>query len=106
MSKKNPITRREFFKDAAIAGAAVAATGVLHTTPAEAVPVPKKWNKEADVVVIGYGGAGASAAIMAVDEGAKVLILEKAPQGEECGNTRVSGICCSTRRRRRRPSSI
>jgi succinate dehydrogenase/fumarate reductase flavoprotein subunit len=32
------------------------------------------WDEEADVVVVGYGGAGASAAIAAHDEGAKVLI--------------------------------
>lgn len=38
-----------------------------------------KWDKEADVVVVGYGGAGAVAAITAHDAGAKVLILEKLP---------------------------
>ena len=32
---------------------------------------------ETDVVCIGYGGAGAAAAITAHDNGAKVLILEK-----------------------------
>jgi succinate dehydrogenase/fumarate reductase flavoprotein subunit len=53
--------------------------------------IPKKWDEEADVVVVGYGGAGAIAAITAHDEGADVLILEKAPEGEEGGNTRVSG---------------
>jgi len=34
---------------------------------------------ETDVVVVGYGGAGAVAAISAHDAGAKVLILEKLP---------------------------
>ena len=53
--------------------------------------IPERWNEAADVVVVGYGGAGAVAAIAAHDEGAKVLILEKAPEGEEGGNTRVSG---------------
>lgn len=32
-----------------------------------------------DVVVVGYGAAGASAAISAADQGARVLLLEKAP---------------------------
>jgi succinate dehydrogenase/fumarate reductase flavoprotein subunit len=91
MSTKKDMTRREFFKGAAIAGTAIATTTMLSSTPAEAVPVPKKWNKEADVVVIGYGGAGASVAITAVDAGAKVLVIEKAPEGEEGGNTRISG---------------
>lgn len=47
------------------------------------------WDYEADVVVIGYGGAGAAAAITAHDAGAKVLILEKNASGG--GNTRISG---------------
>ncbi|MDR2759847.1 MAG: FAD-binding protein, partial [Spirochaetaceae bacterium] len=44
-----------------------------------------------DVIVAGFGGAGATAAITAADAGAKVLLLEKAPKGEEGGNTKVSG---------------
>lgn len=47
------------------------------------------WHKEADVLVIGYGGAGASAAIAAHDAGAKVIVLEKNPEGG--GNTQYSG---------------
>ena len=35
------------------------------------------WTEEADVVVVGYGGAGAVTAIAAHDAGAEVLILEK-----------------------------
>jgi len=35
------------------------------------------WHEEAEVVVVGYGGAGAVSAITAHDAGAKVLILEK-----------------------------
>ena len=35
---------------------------------------------ETDVLVIGFGGAGASAAIEAHDAGAQVIILEKMPQ--------------------------
>ena len=50
-----------------------------------------KWDFEADVVVVGYGAAGAVAAITAHDLGVKVLILEKAPLGEEGGNSRVAG---------------
>ncbi|MFC1940279.1 FAD-dependent oxidoreductase [Chloroflexota bacterium] len=50
--------------------------------------LPDKWDYEADVVVIGYGGAGVCAAIAAYDTGANVLILEKAPVNG--GNTRVA----------------
>lgn len=44
---------------------------------------------EADVVIVGYGGAGACAALEAAAAGAKVLILEKNPEGG--GNTKYSG---------------
>lgn len=48
------------------------------------------WHGEYDVIVVGYGGAGATASITAADEGANVLLLEKAPKGEEGGNTRFA----------------
>jgi succinate dehydrogenase/fumarate reductase flavoprotein subunit len=53
--------------------------------------VPRQWDIEADVVVVGFGAAGMAAAVTAHDLGAKVVILEKAPEGEEGGNTRVAG---------------
>ena len=46
--------------------------------------MPRKLHKkqiETDVVVIGYGGAGATAAITAYDKGARVIILEKMEKG-------------------------
>lgn len=49
------------------------------------------WDGRYDVVVVGFGGAGAVAAKTAADEGAKVLLLEKAPEGHEGGNTRYCG---------------
>lgn len=49
------------------------------------------WDAEYDVVVVGFGGAGAVASITASDEGAKVLLLEKAKEGGQGGNTKVSG---------------
>lgn len=52
---------------------------------------PIKWDKIYDVVVLGFGGAGASAARFAADNGAKVLLVDKAPEGHEGGNTRYSG---------------
>jgi succinate dehydrogenase/fumarate reductase flavoprotein subunit len=48
------------------------------------------WDAEYDVVVAGYGGAGATAAVTAADAGAKVLLLEKGPLGHEGGNTRYA----------------
>ncbi len=49
------------------------------------------WDGEYDVVVVGFGGAGAVAASYAARAGAKVLLTEKAPEGHEGGNTRYCG---------------
>ena len=43
------------------------------------VEVPKKWDYEADIVVVGAGTAGLPAAIEAADAGAKVVVLEILP---------------------------
>ena len=53
--------------------------------------VPDTWTVDADVVVVGFGAAGVATAVTAYEEGARVVILEKAPEGEEGGNSRVAG---------------
>jgi succinate dehydrogenase/fumarate reductase flavoprotein subunit len=99
------VSRRQFVKGAAVGGAGVAAAGVLASCAPAATPVPTtapgetaapaptcppaaecltawvpaKWDYEADVVVVGLGGAGAVTAATAQDAGAKVIVLEKAP---------------------------
>jgi succinate dehydrogenase/fumarate reductase flavoprotein subunit len=52
--------------------------------------LPTHWDAQADVVVVGFGGAGAATAITAVEAGASVILLDKAPLGQEGGNTRVA----------------
>ncbi|MEA2743182.1 MAG: hypothetical protein QOG25_1553 [Acetobacteraceae bacterium] len=52
---------------------------------------PNEWDVAADVVVVGFGAAGVATAVTAHDLGAEVVILEKAPEGQEGGNTRVAG---------------
>ena len=47
-----------------------------------------KWDEETEVLVIGFGGAGAVAAITAHDAGARALIVEKMERGG--GNTNVA----------------
>jgi len=46
------------------------------------------WDQEVDVAVIGFGGAGATAAIEAADRDAEVLVIERFTGG---GATRMSG---------------
>ncbi len=50
-----------------------------------------KWHAEAEVVMVGYGGAGATAAITARDRGTDVLLLEKQKQGNHYTNTGMAG---------------
>jgi 3-oxo-5alpha-steroid 4-dehydrogenase len=63
------------------------------TTPSEAPlilddPEGADWQDAADVVLIGFGGAGAVAALQARDEGASVLALDRFSGG---GTTAYSG---------------
>jgi succinate dehydrogenase/fumarate reductase flavoprotein subunit len=53
-----------------------------------------KWDAETDVLIIGYGGAGAVAAITAADAGARVLITEKMEKGGGTTNISVGGFLC------------
>jgi flavocytochrome c len=55
----------------------------------EAMEPSSKWEYEADIVIVGYGGAGAAAAIEAYDNGAAVLIIEKTSVAG--GTTAISG---------------
>jgi succinate dehydrogenase/fumarate reductase flavoprotein subunit len=57
-----------------------------------------EWHREAEVVVLGYGGAGAIAAMTAHDAGASVLIIEKQAENDRHPNTAMAGgsfICPS-----------
>ncbi|WP_369931587.1 FAD-binding protein [Lactobacillus sp. ESL0230] len=51
----------------------------------------QKWDAVYDVIVVGFGGAGAGAARFAADNKAKVLLIDAAPEGHEGGNTRYAG---------------
>jgi succinate dehydrogenase/fumarate reductase flavoprotein subunit len=93
----NLVSRRQFIGGTvgglvvgAVAGVAAGSLGfpqtVTQTTTATEQPwLPASWDQEADVVVIGYGGAGAVTAITAHDAGADVLILEKTPSLSSLG---------------------
>jgi succinate dehydrogenase/fumarate reductase flavoprotein subunit len=89
-STKN-VSRRGFLRRAAVAAPSVAAAGVLNAWSRSSTGIPRKWDKETDVVVLGTGFAGLATAITVKDAGAEVLVLEKMPQKHEGGNSRVSG---------------
>lgn len=52
---------------------------------------PQQWDRETDVLVVGFGGAGACAAIAAHDAGSEVLVVEKQAADSYYSNTRMSG---------------
>ena len=109
------LSRRSFLGTAAVGAAAVGGTvvtasalgpklatpaapvggGALRSPAARAttakrggpIPVPSNWSMTADVVVVGYGGAGAVSAITAHEAGASVIILEKTPSYASLGYT-------------------
>ena len=78
----------------AAAGAAAGSLGFPKTVTVTEQPwIPSTWDETADVVIIGYGGAGAVTAIAAHDAGANVLVLEKTPSYSALGvsNAKISG---------------
>jgi succinate dehydrogenase/fumarate reductase flavoprotein subunit len=86
--KQRP-NRRDFLKGMAAVSilpgyASVASSG----TTKVASMIPRAWDNEADVVVLGYGGSGIVAAIEASNSGASVLALEKSPISGGC--TKIS----------------
>ena len=56
------------------------ASNAAPLAPRAIADVPS-WEAEADVVIVGYGCAGASAAIEARQAGADVLVVERATAG-------------------------
>lgn len=97
-------TRRQFITGGAAGVAAIAGLGLAGCAPetkgSKSMAATGEgstfadtiaWDGEYDVVVIGFGAAGAVSACYAADAGAKVLLLDKAPQGMEGGNSRFCG---------------
>lgn len=78
--EKSGLSRRKFLgSTAAVAVAAIGADQLLLPKDLHAVRTPAKWDREADVVVVGTGYAGLTAAVTAFDAGSSVILVEKAP---------------------------
>lgn len=98
--------RRDFLKGAALSAAGIAGMGALAGCAAGSGDDAKNgamsfdqsiaWDGQYDVVVVGFGAAGAVTSITAADNGASVLLLDKAPEGHEGGNTRYCGQFIAT----------
>ncbi len=63
------------------AGAGVAGSPAHHGMKVQQNSwLPAKWDKETDVVIVGYGATGAVAAITVSEEGGRAIVIEKAPE--------------------------
>jgi len=105
----------DFSRRSLLKSAVAGAVGAM-TFPAVASAAETKFDKEADVIVLGFGGAGAATVITAgghgggglflrflrrvrgvaractaADNGASVIIIERQPQATLRSNTRMSG---------------
>jgi fumarate reductase flavoprotein subunit len=86
--------RRDFLK-LGVAGAGAAAVGLVGCTGGQGTTnggtssAVIEWDDEADVVIVGGGGAGYAGAIEALEAGCSVIVLEKT--SVPGGDTRISG---------------
>jgi succinate dehydrogenase/fumarate reductase flavoprotein subunit len=72
MIEHSDVSRRDLFQSASAAGVAVA----IGSPESAAAQDAGKWDREADVVVIGAGAMGLPAAIAAREAGASVILVE------------------------------
>jgi 3-oxo-5alpha-steroid 4-dehydrogenase len=79
---------RELFDLGEMAPLTGSAEGVRLAGDQGSASALRSWDEEVDVVVVGFGGAGACAAIEARDQGASVLVADRFFGG---GATRLSG---------------
>lgn len=86
------ISRKTFLKGMAAVGATTAAASALAGCAQKSAgesPIPAKWDRETEVLVIGTGFAGLAAAIEAHNAGSQVLVLEK--MEVPGGNSAING---------------
>jgi len=86
------LSRRNLLKSALVGGVAAATVPAMNLLPeaqARQRAMPKTWDEEVDVLVIGSGFAGLAAAAEAAKSGAKTIVLEKMPTYG--GNSIING---------------
>ena len=93
MAREANISRRSLLKMGGVAAAGAVGAGALGTAALADEAAQIAWDKEADLVILGSGAGGLSAAITAAQEDpdAAILLLEKSPEEDQGGNTRVAG---------------
>ena len=97
-------SRRSFLGAAAAAAAAAAPLAHAASVKQE---IPAQWDMEADVVVLGAGGAGLMAACQAHDRGAKVVVFNKGGSSYHTGTNLCGGLftACGSRMQKADPTT-
>ena len=83
---ESSVSRRNFLTGAGITAAGLAACGFSACTPtsnkadepSKAAQDSGSWDSESDILIVGAGGAGLTAAVVAARGGASVTVLEAA----------------------------
>lgn len=97
MKDTNGCTRAEFLKLGLASAATLAVAGMAGCAPkaqgeeksvSATASDSVAWDKEADFVVVGMGAGGLGASLQAIDEGASVVVVEKA--SIPCGDAQYS----------------
>ena len=83
------LTRRNFVAGACVAGAAALTATNSLIGSAKAAEEPETWDEECDVLILGAGGTGLSAACAAAEAGAKVIVVDA--DEKSGGTTAMSG---------------
>ena len=93
----NNINRRSFLKGSFAAAMAVALPNMRAVAEEKTFTYADTiaWDGEYDVVVMGFGGAGAVAANYAAKTAESVLLFDVAPKGHEGGNTHYCMQVCA-----------
>lgn len=91
---ESKMNRRTFLTGALAASATVAGGALIGCASTDgsgksATSDSRTWDQEAEVVVVGMGMAGLVTAITASDAGSSVILIDKAPEREAGGNSRV-----------------
>ncbi|MBL8313513.1 MAG: flavocytochrome c [Rubrivivax sp.] len=85
-----PRSRRQFLQSSGVAaGAALGSLAAPLTAQAACAAAPQTWDQTTDVLVVGTGFAGLTAAIEARLAGAEVLVIDKMPV--HGGNSIING---------------
>ncbi|MCL2151197.1 MAG: FAD-binding protein [Coriobacteriia bacterium] len=103
------LSRRRFLQGAVVTAAGALAAGSLAACsdePESPTTLPEdigdgsgiEWDRETEILIVGYGGAGAVTAITAADAGAELLVIEKQAkdvEGQPWNQTNNTRLCYS-----------